>query len=488
MLKIFQGTHQVRLFERKIGHLRFVHRKKTMKMNFSRTKLPSRIRKFISTPTSSQVKLLSDSDALMMRKKYLSPSLGTFQAFEKSFHPVMSYGQYLFDTDGKQYLDCLAQNLTISVGHQNEHVLNKTLEQQRMMTHCTTMYANDSPIIAAQKIVQTLPQPEDYVIHFVNSGSEAVDLALLMSRMYTGNWDLLSLQNSYHGLQGPAMGATGMSVCKQQLPHQFGINHVPHPVSTGLFSDTTLSNEEQIRLYLKAFEETINYQTPGSIAGFIFEQVQGYGGIHVLPPEYVRQAAKLTKAAGGLVIADEVQSGFGRVSTPDKPVYWSFELSDIVPDIVVTAKGLGNGYPIAAVMVKRKIAESIVDRQFFNTYGGNPTVCAAAQGVLDITTDPRFEDYILSIGPELGLALELVSERFPHIVKELRGQGLMYGMELQPSLAKRAFEMCRDNGVIFGLGGYHKNVLRVMPPMCIDPEDVEHIFNVLCRVFKTISK
>ena len=416
-----------------------------------------------------------------MRKHYLSPSLNTFQAFQEPFCPIGSYMQYMWDCEGNQYLDCLAQNLTISVGHGHPRVRAAIDQQLDHMVHCTTMYYNRTTALAAKRLIETLPprdDGEDWVVHFVNSGSEAVDLALLMARAHTENWDVLTLRNSYHGLHGIAMASTGMSVCKQRVPHSFGVTHVQNP---NLFDGplSALHIDEQIDLYVRDLRETIEYETSGSVAAWMFEQVQGYGGIHMLPPKYVIESAAIVREAGGLVIADEVQSGFGRMRTEYQPnVFWSFELSDIVPDIVVTAKGLGNGLPIAAVMAPRNVANAITERRFFNTYGGNPTVCAASIAVLELTTkDDDFRANALATATVLeeGLATLI---RYP-AVWDVRGQGLMYGIELDPKRAADIFEQCRHHGVICGLGGVRKNVLRVMPPMCIRPEDADYLLKVI---------
>ena len=430
------------------------------------------------------------------RHRYLSPSLSTFQAFEKPFYPKRSYMQYMWDYKNRKYLDCLAQNLTISVGHQHPHVMNTVSDQTEKMVHCTTMYYNDSPIKTAKKLVtKCLPitnsddPSEDWVVHFVNSGSEAIDLAIMMARAHTGNWDILSLRNSYHGLHSTAMAATGMSVCKQHTPHSFGVKHVMNPdMLRGPFSD---HHETQaiVQKYVDEVQNTIDYETSGKVAGFLFEQVQGYGGIHPLPDGYVGEASKIVQDHGGLIIADEVQSGFSRMGDN---TFWSFEIdksNDIYPDIIVTAKGLGNGFPIAAVMTKRKIAESMSSKQFFNTYGGNPTVCSAASAVLDIVTSYEHRLHVDKVGKTLASALYDLKDTHSNLIADVRGRGMMYGIEitekgaknLTPSkeIASKVFETARDQGLILGKGGFYGNVLRVMPPMCITEKDVEFLHDVL---------
>lgn len=463
-----------------------------------------------------EVKHLSYKMVQEKRQKYLSPSLSTFQAFKRPFYPQQSYMQYLWDHQGNQYLDLLAQNLTISVGHNHPLIVEAVEKQIHQMTHCTTMYYHEQPIKLAEKLVNTMPpiDDDDWVVHFVNSGSEAVDLALLMSRAHTKNWDVLSLRNSYHGLHSTAMGLTGMSVCTQNIPGGFGVHHVMNPdmyrgqFADDLDQDMMMDNYDEydfqkslvVEKYVKELEDTITYNTPGSIGAFIFEQIQGYGGIMPMPDDYIPQAAKVVCEAGGLVIADEVQTGYGRMGNngkTGKPTFWSFELNNtrdytFVPDIVVTAKGLGNGLPIAAVIAKRSIAESITERQFFNTYGGNPTVCAVGNVVLDIATSKEHQDHVHHVGHLFRNNLDNLW-KFKNI-GDVRGQGLMYGVEIvkpntrgygdkskepDSETAGKLFEELRDQGLIMGLGGLHKNVLRVMPPMCVTEADAKFVADVM---------
>ena len=416
------------------------------------------------------------------RHEHLSPSLATFQAFQNPFYLTRARMQYLWDEKGKRHLDLLAQNLTISVGHNHPYVMDAIQKQMNNIVHSTTMYYNESPIKCAEELKKTLPSKHDWVVHFVNSGSEAIDLAMLLARAYTKSWDILSLRNSYHGLHSTAMGATGLYKCKQDFPTDFGIKHVVQPdMYRGIFSD--LDEETAVKKYAQEVENTITYSTPGKVAGFLFEQVQGYGGIYHLPQGYLPRVSKYVKDAGGLIIADEVQSGFGRMGT----CYWSYELQDIDPDIIVTAKGLGNGLPIAAVMVKREIAEAMTHKQFFNTYGGNPTVCAAGLAVLETIKKENIQERTHKVGNVFKESLLNVQKKYPNVIGDIRGQGLMYGVDIvkdpetkEPNseLAVDVFELMKDNGVIMGLGSLHKNTLRVMPPMCVNEKDAKFMEEV----------
>jgi len=348
------------------------------------------------------------------------------------------------------------------------------------------MYYNENPCKAAEELVKTFPKGHDWVVHFVNSGSEAVDLACLQARAYTGNFDIVGLRNAYHGLQGAALGTTGTSVCKQNVPGPFGYLHTMLP---DMYRGPFAKEKDAYKLYANEYQNVINYSTSGKIAAFIYEQCLGYGGIYPLPKGYITECAKTTKDAGGLLIADEVQCGFGRSGRK----YWAFELEDdIVPDIVVMAKGLGNGLPIAAVVSKREVADSITSKQFFNTYGGNPTMCAGAYEVLKVIKDEKLQENSLKVGREFYQSMKGLQKKY-WIIGDVRqmDEGLMLGMDIvkspetkEPDTKKALdiFEECRDNGVIFGKSGRAGNVLRILPPMCVTLEDVKFAEQVFDHV------
>eukprot|EP00003_Mantamonas_plastica_P024606 TRINITY_DN4612_c0_g1_i2.p1 TRINITY_DN4612_c0_g1~~TRINITY_DN4612_c0_g1_i2.p1 ORF type:complete len:333 (-),score=108.05 TRINITY_DN4612_c0_g1_i2:200-1198(-) len=316
-------------------------------------------------------------------------------------------------------------------------------------------------------------------MHFVCSGSEAIDLATQYARSYTGSFDILALRNSYHGLQGVAMGLTGNHKCRQDFPTDFGVKHVMNPdMLRGPFAHQ--SEEDAVESYVRDVKDTIMYETSGKIAAFVYEQVQGYGGIHVLPKGYAAGAAEAVREAGGLVIADEVQSGLGRMRTKDDPnIFWSYEMDGVEPDIIVSAKGISNGFPVAFVAIKREIAESITHKSWFNTYGGNPVGAAAICGTFKVLNDETFRQKTLDSASALQQTLTALKDDHD-IIGDVRGRGLMYGIEIcepgtkTPSnaIATQLYEDMKNQGIAMGLGGMFGNVLRCMSPMSITPEDV----------------
>jgi len=411
------------------------------------------------------------------RNRFMSPSLGTFVAFQTPIILKRGYMQYVWDEKGKQYLDCLAQNLCISVGHCHPFVTAEARKQAEELTHCTTMYYQPVPAHFAEELVGKMPPGEDWVAHFVNSGSEAMDLAVLMARLFTGNFELLALRNSFHGLHFGAMSLTGISTCRHNVPLNHGIIHVNNPDQYRGIHGATLEP------YLKEIDITINSSTSGQIAGFVAEPIQGFGGVIPLPQGYLPGAFERVRSAGGVCIIDEVQTGFARMGTN----MWGFQDHGVFPDIVVMAKGIGNGYPLAAVVAKRHVAEAMAHKKFFNTYGSNPTACAAGRAVLRIIDEDRMLENSKTTGALLDQKLEKIKNRHD-IIGDYRGRGLMVGVEFvkdrttkepAPEEATRVVEMAKDKGLICGRGGVFGNIMRINPPLCVTERDMEFIADVL---------
>ena len=266
----------------------------------------------------------------------------------------------------------MAQNVCISVGHAHPGVLAAVRAQMEEIPHVTTAYHHPQPGHFAEELVARLPEGHDWVVHFVNSGAEAVDLAVLIARAATQHYEVLTLRDAYHGMHYGAQTATGIGQARQLVPPAPGYVQVMAPHSyRGPFGPEAAP-------YLEELDRVLHTNTCGAVAGLIAEPIQGYGGIVEMPPGWLKGAAEQVRAAGGLLIVDEVQAGFAR--TGDH--FWGFEAHDVVPDVIVVSKGIGNGFPIAAVMARREVAEGMASRMFFNTYGSNPMSCAAGRAVL----------------------------------------------------------------------------------------------------------
>jgi len=420
------------------------------------------------------------------RLTFLSPSLRTFQAYSRPLVLQRGDAQYLWDVDGKKYLDLMAQNLCISVGYNHPLVTGEVRKQIERMAHCTTMYFQAAPAHLAEELVGRFPAGVDWVAHFVNSGSEAIDLAVLMARLFTGNLEIFALRNCYHGLQLGAMSLTGIQSCRQPVPSAHGIVHVPSPDSyRGVFGSA-------VQPYVDEIDNAIRSSTSGKIAAFIAEPIQGFGGVIPLLPGYLSGAFERTRSSGGVCIVDEIQTGFTRTGSN----YWGFQSQAVLPDIIVLGKGIGNGFPLSAVVARREIAEAMTAKKFFNTYGCNPVSCAAGRAVLRAVDDDRTQDNARIMGDYLKPQLMGLKARHA-LVGDVRGHGLMMGVELVKDRAAKApaddaagvvAEHARENGLIVGKGGVFGNVLRINPPLCIEKSDIDFAVEVLDQGLKTATR
>ncbi len=422
----------------------------------------------------------SKQEVLDLRREFLTPALVTY--YRDPIMIVEGKMQYLFDETGRRYLDFFAGIVTVSVGHCHPKVLQAVREQNERLQHTTTIYLHPNIALFARKLASTFPKESGLsVCYFTNSGSEANDLAMLMARVKTGAFDFLALRNAYHGTSPNTLGLTALHTWKYPTPTGFGVHHAKVPDRyRGTFG---YDDPDAGARYADDVLDLIRTATPGVIAGFIAEPIQGVGGTIELPPGYLQAVYKFVRAAGGLCISDEVQSGFGR--TGDH--FWGFQNQGVTPDIVTMAKGIGNGTPLAAVVTRPDIADSLKQRLHFNTFGGNPVSMAQGIATLDIILSENIQRRAKELGAYLLDGLRELQKRHPS-VGDVRGRGLMLGMELVEDRATKApatkktadvFEKCKDLGVLIGKGGLFGNVLRIKPPMCITKPDCDFLCKAL---------
>jgi alanine-glyoxylate transaminase/(R)-3-amino-2-methylpropionate-pyruvate transaminase len=418
------------------------------------------------------------------RNRYYAASQRAFVPYQEPMIFSKGQDQYLWDENGKRYLDCLSQNLTISIGYNNPVVTRAVTQQARTLQHCTTMFFHPMPAHFAEELTRTMPAGEDWTVHLMSSGAEAIDMALLLARSFTGNIDILSLTNSYHGATFGAQSVTGISGFRHNVPQLGGVQFVPVPDPyRGIHGAT-------VEPYLNDLEATIHYATPGRVAGVILEPIQGYGGIVALPDGYIAGAQERVQAAGGLLIVDEVQGGMARTGEH----FWSFQRHGVVPDIVVAAKGLGNGFPLAAVIVKREIAEAMAGKFYFHTYGANPVTTAAGRAVLHVIQAHALQQRAREVGAALFAVLEDLQARYP-VIGTVRGRGMMMAVELvknrdsrepDPETMARLFEKTREFGLVASKSGAYRNVLRICPPLCMQMEDVPFFAEAIDNSFASL--
>jgi alanine-glyoxylate transaminase/(R)-3-amino-2-methylpropionate-pyruvate transaminase len=424
----------------------------------------------------------SYEETLRLRQTYLTPSLLTY--YKKPVMIVEGSMQYLYDETGRRYLDGFAGIVTVSVGHCHPHVTAVAREQLETLQHTTTIYLH--PTIGEYAEALTDKMPGDLkVCYFVNSGSEANDLAILMARLHTGNYDLIALRNAYHGGSASTMGLTGENTWKYNYAHGFGVHHARNadPYRGPWGRDDPDAGAK----YAEDVQDLILTGTPGRIAGFFAESIQGVGGTVVYPDGYLEKTYEIVRGAGGVCIADEVQTGFGRTGSH----YWGFENHGVVPDIVTMAKGIANGFPMAAVVTTRAIAESLVGRIHFNTFGGNPIACAIGKAVLEVIDREGIQARAAALGARAMAGLERLKAKHD-LIGDVRGRGLMLGVELvrdrntkEPAKEECAqvFEAAKDMGLLIGKGGLNGNVLRIKPPMCLTEADIDFLLEVLDEAF-----
>lgn len=440
-------------------------------------------------PTSHQPQKYSGpsfDEVLAKRKQFMNP--GIFLYYKKPIMVVEGSMQYVWDENGKRYLDGLGGIVTVSVGHCHPHVVAAANKQNELIQHSTTIYLQPNVALYAEKLASKMPG-DLKMCYFVNSGSEATDLALLMARVATGNYDVIALRNAYHGGNASGMSVTAHSNWKYNVPHSFGVHHAlaPYPYRGPFGYDDPDAGKK----YSDDVKSLIDYATPGKVAAFIAESIQGVGGFVEFPQGYLKGVYEHIRGAGGVCIADEVQTGFGRTGTH----FWGFETQGVIPDIVTMAKGIGNGAPLGAVVTTPKIAQSLMGKVHFNTFGGNPVVSAVGKAVLEVIEKENLQANSLKLGGYILAGLNKLKEKYK-IIGDVRGKGLMLGIEMVkdrvtkvPATAECAqvVETAKDLGLLLGKGGLWGQTIRFAPPMCITQADADFLLAVLDEAFGSVS-
>lgn len=416
----------------------------------------------------------SVQEILQARQHHLGKSLSV--SYQKPLHIVRAYKQYLYDTNARRYLDTV--NNVAHVGHQHPRIV-RAAQRQIAVLNTNTRYLHENIVLFAEELLATFP-PELSVVHFVNSGSEANELALRMVKTCTERQDILAIEVGYHG---NTSGCIDISSYKfngkggKGKPPQTHLLPIPD-VYRGLYRDSETAGKQYASHASKIIERLQNQGK--KIGGFIAESVLSCGGQVMLPEGYLKEVYQIIRAQGGLCIADEVQVGLGRIGEK----FWAFELQDVVPDIVTLGKPLGNGHPLAAVVTTQEVAEKFANgMEYFNTFGGNPVSCAIGREVLKVVQEEELQKNALEVGAYLRQQLKQLQSHFP-IIGDVRGIGLFQGFELvknpetlEPAADEATFianRMC-ERGILMSTDGLHHNVLKLKPPMCFTKRNVDFL-------------
>lgn len=435
---------------------------------------------------------------LQKRKQFVNPVVR--MPASKPLLINQGFKQWIFDHEGRRYLDMYAGVVTVGVGHSHPKLVQRMSEQISRYWHTTTYYLYSELAEYAEKLASKMPG-DLKVCYFVNSGSEANDLALTMARLYSGCNSVITLKNSYHGILSSHAGITACSTVHYNLPEPSGIRNTicpdvyrgpwggkncrDSPVQADRDCDCKPGECKASDNYLQQLEDDLKFSMPNKRVGaFLHETIQGFGGTVQYPKDYLKKAYKMIRANGGVCIADEVQTGFGRTGTH----YWGFQGAELQPDIVTMAKSIANGFPFAAVITTPKIAETMLPAIHFSTYGSNPLGLVAASTVLDIIDEEKLMENSHKVGTYILKELSKLRDEFS-IVGDVRGKGLMIGVEMVESKTKKTplagdralwlLDRTQELGLIIGRGGLYGNTFRIKPPMCVTKQDADFTIAVL---------
>src|SRR5215213_4558770 len=398
-------------------------------------------------------------DLMEKRRRLLGRNLSI--AYEKPLHIVRGAMQYLYDDEGRRYLD--AYNNVAHVGHCHPKVVAAGQRQMEQL-NTNTRYLSDLILEYAEKVTATLPEPLN-VCYFVNSGSEANELALRLARAHTRARDLIVLEHAYHGNTTTLID---ISPYKHDGPGGEGpppwVHKAPLPAS----------HEDAQHV------ADIAHQLTSTLCGFIAESMPSVAGQIVFPNGYLTRVYEAVRAAGGVCIADEVQTGYGRIGTH----FWAFQKYGVIPDIVVLGKPIGNGHPIGAVITTRAIAESFDNgMEFFSTFGGNNVSCAIGLKVLEVVQEEKLQAHALQVGERLLTGLRELHQRH-EVIRDIRGSGFFLGVELAHEAGSVVNQM-RERGILMRTEGPRHNVLKIRPPMPFSTENADSVIEMLDDVFLT---
>lgn len=402
--------------------------------------------------------------------------------FLKSVAPIVvekAKGCVITDVNGREYLDCFAGISVVNAGHCNDEVIAAAKAQMDKLVHCSSYLYHVQPVAdLAEKLAQITPGKLQKTF-FGNGGAEAIEGALKLARLFTGKHEFISLHASFHGRSWGTLSLTGNYARKKRGgPYAPGVAFAPAPYAyRSLWPNDP---EECARHCAKAIDEVVRFATSNDVAAFIAEPVMGEGGIIVPPKNYFKEVKKVLDQYGILFIADEVQSGFGRTGKMFAIDYYGVE-----PDILITAKGIADGFPLSAYTVRSEIADAYKPGDHLSTFGGNPVSCAAALANIAYMEREKLPERTAEMGEYAMGKLKEMQKSNP-LIGDVRGLGLMIGVELikdaekTPGTAEAEAirDKCLQDGLIVGVGGIHGNVIRFQPPLVISKQQIDQALDI----------
>jgi 4-aminobutyrate aminotransferase-like enzyme len=429
-------------------------------------------------------KELEAGETLAARRTLLGTNLSV--SYQQPLKIVRGWMQYLYDETGRAYLD--VYNNVPLVGHSHPRVV-QAAQAQLALLNTNTRYLHDNVNRYAERLTRLLPEPLR-VCFFLNSGSEANELALRLARVHTGREDVIVLEHAYHGHTNTLID---ISPYKFDGPGGGGKKPWVHvaPLADDYRGPYRRDDAQAGAKYARHVAEILErVRTEGrGVAAYIAETLPSVGGQIVFPPNYLADVYRHVRTAGVVCIADEVQVGFGRLGTH----FWGFEAQGVVPDIVVLGKPIGNAFPLAATITTREIANSFNNgMEFFSTFGGNPVACAAGLAVLDVLEEEQLQQNALRVGTGLMDGLKLLQERHA-LIGDVRGSGLFLGIDLvldrqtrepAPLEASYVVNRLRDCGILTGTDGPHHNVIKLRPPLVFSATDAALLVKTLDAILK----
>ena len=441
----------------------------------------------MSPKTPPAQEALSSADVRKKHKEYLFPAVANY--YEEPLVLAEGKGMRLRDLDGKEYLDFFGGILTVSVGHANEDVNAAVKAQIDRLGHVSTLFPTIPIVELAEKLASIAPG-QLKKCYFTASGTEADETGVMMAQVYTGRTEIVALRHGYSGRSMLAQSLTAHATWRAVPTQIAGIKHALSPYCYRCPLGLTYPSCEV--KCAQDIDELIRTTTTGQIAGFLAEPIQGVGGFVTPPKEYFQIAVGIVRKYGGVFICDEVQTGFGRTGGK----WWGCEQYGVEPEIMTMAKGIANGLPLSACIATPAIADSLT-KLTISTFGGNPVTSVAGKATIEYIESHDLRANAETQGKRLRAGLERLKAKYPRTIGDVRGMGLMQGVELVEDETRkdrspnarataRLFEETKKRGLLIGKGGLYGNVLRISPPLIATAADVDEAVEKLDESFTSI--